>query len=143
MSTFRPGCKHTTCGVKRSSGSGKNKTHSDHNTSNSLALTNRFHVLQKMSADSENLTHENANAECSTPCDNVPGQPKISDNDQVGLTKKARKYMSGSLLQQTSKLNTGSDGAILLTGSCWAHLKNLPWKGVMSILRRWSLGRIY
>ena len=110
MSTFRPGCKHTTRGVKRSSGSGKNKTHIDHNTSNSLALTNRFHVLQKMSADSENLTHENANAECSTPCDNVPGQPKISDNDQVGLTKKARKYMSCSLLQQTSKLNTGSDG---------------------------------
>ena len=81
MSTFHHCCTHTT----------HDTTNCDHNTSDTLVLTNTFQVLQEINTDMQNLTHENANVECSTPCDTVSGQPKILHNDQVSLTKKWEK----------------------------------------------------
>ena len=110
MSTFRPSCTHNTRVVRKSSGLVKNNTQGDHNISDTLALTNRFQVLQEMNIDIQNLTHENANAECSTPYDTVPGQSKNSHNDHVSLILKVKKSMPGSLAEQTTQPNTSLDG---------------------------------
>ena len=82
LSTFRPSC-NTTLRKRKSGTSGKKVTHSDHNFSNALALSNRFQVLQEID---KNDIHENVHVECSTPCHMVAGYSELSHNDQATLS---------------------------------------------------------